>query len=161
RNRRDQFIRIRGGVDEEATAKNRTSFKGIINGNSRPGNHVPVVNISGHADDAVRRPETRLFRIRPGKKLQYRIRPIHMPVDRILIGEHALCESFADNNDGLFTSAVEIVEITAGDDGNTERGKVSGGDGAPLRAGILCAFRVDVAIRGELNAGTGAAIAPG
>src|SRR5438876_11012930 len=84
-----------------------------------------------------------------------------MPIDGILIGEHALCESLTDDNDGLFTLAVEIVEITAGDDGNAERGKESGRDDAPLRARILFAGRTDVTIPGELDAGTVAAIAPG
>src|SRR2546425_7935811 len=84
-----------------------------------------------------------------------------MPIDGILIGEHALCESLTDDDDGLFTMAVEIVEITAGDDGNAERGKESGRDDAHVRARIFFAVGTDVTIPGELDAGTVAAVAPG
>jgi len=61
-----------------------------------------------------------------------------VPIESIMIGEHAPCESLADDNDGLFTFlAVELVEITAGKEGNAERGKESGRDDAHLGAGVL------------------------
>ena len=57
----------------------------------------------------------------PGSEFQHGIRPIDMPIDGILIGEHAPCESLTDDNDGLFPFlTVETVEITAGDDGNAK-----------------------------------------
>src|SRR5439155_15400108 len=139
-----------------ATAKDWTLFKGTIDGEDGPRNDVFVVNIGGDADDAVRRGAN------PGGELQHGIRPIDMPIDGILIGEHAPCESLTDYNDGLFTFlAVGIVEITAGDDGNTERGKESGRDDAQLRARILFAGGMNITVGGELEARTEAAIAPG
>ena len=52
-----------------------------------------VVNICRDTDDAVWRDKTGLLGIAPGKELQHGIRPINMPIDRILVGEHALRES--------------------------------------------------------------------
>src|SRR5437660_5947439 len=115
RDRRDERIRIYAGVDEKATAKHWTLFKGAIDGESGLRNDISVVNIGGDADDAMRRHKTRLFEIGPGEELQHGIRPIDMPIDGIMIGEHTLCEGLADDNDGLFfTLAIEIVEIAAG-----------------------------------------------
>src|SRR5260370_32184442 len=89
---------------------------------------------------AVGREKTRLCGRAPGEELQDRICPIDMPIQGILIGEHALGESLTDDNHRLrVTLAVEIAEITAGDDRNTERGKESGRDGTPIRAGIVYA----------------------
>src|SRR6202022_4762014 len=105
----DERIRICRGVDEKATADDGTLFKGAIDGEDGLRNDVFVVNIGGDADDAVRRGAN------PRGELQYGIRPIDMPIEGILIGEHALCESLTDDNDGVFTLAVVIVEITAGD----------------------------------------------
>jgi len=93
---------------------------------------VLVVNIGGDADDAV------WGGANPGGELEHGIRPKDVPIESILIGEHAPCESLADDNDGLFTFlAVELIEITAGNDGNAERGKESGRDDAQLGAGVL------------------------
>src|SRR5437588_2291770 len=162
RDRRDQRIRICAGVDEKATAKDRTLFKGAIDGERRLRNDVSVVNIGGDADDPVRRDKTRFFEIGPGEELQHGIRPVNMPIDRILIGKHALGKRLADDYDGLFSMAViEGVEIAAGDDGNAERRKKSGRDNTPLRAGILYAGGMDVTVGAELQTGAGAAIAPG
>src|SRR5580658_4312974 len=139
RDRRDQRIRIGAGVDEKATAKKYWKLvKGAINGHRGLRNDVSVVNIGRDPDDSVRRRQTRLFEIGPGEELQHRIRPIDMPIDRILVGEHALCESLADDNDRIFLIlAIERIEITAGNDRNAQRRKVSGRDGTRLRPGIL------------------------
>src|SRR4029077_3447679 len=126
--RRDQRIRIYAGVDEEAAAKDGTLFKRAIDGEHGTRNNVLVVNISSDADDAVGRVAN------PGDEFKHGIRPIDMPIDGILIGEHALCESLTDDSHGLLTFAVERVEIAAGDDGNAERGKESGRDGPQLPA---------------------------
>ena len=151
RDRRDQRIRICTGVDEKATAKHWTLFKGAVNGERGLRNDVSVVNIGGDADDAVRR-ETRLFEIGPGEELQHGIRPIDMPIDRILVGEHALCESLADDDDGLFIILViERIEIAAGNDRNAERRKESGRDDTPLRPRILFAGGMDMSVGGELQ----------
>src|SRR5260370_17186499 len=85
-----------------------------------------------------------------------------MPIQGILIGEHALGESLTDDTHRLrVTLAVEIAEITAGDDRNTEGGKESGRDGTPMRAGIVYAGGMDVTVGGALHTRSGAAIAPG
>jgi hypothetical protein len=89
-------------VDEKATAKHWTLVKGAVNAERGLRNDVSVVNIGRDTDDAVRRDKTRLFEIGPGEELQHGIGPIDMPIDRILVGEHALCESLADDNDRLF-----------------------------------------------------------
>ncbi len=142
-------------MDEKAAAKEGALFKGVIDGEDGLRNDVFVVNIGGDADDAVRRGA------KPGDEFQHGIRPIDMPIDGILIGEHAPCESLTDDNDGIFTLAVEIVEIAAGDDGNAERGKESGRDDTPMRARILLAGGMNMTVGGELEAGTRAGIAPG
>src|SRR5437879_5369981 len=82
-----------------------------------------------------------------------------MAIDGILIGEHAPCESLTDDNHGLFPFlTVETVEITAGDDGNANRGKEAGRNDAPLRARILFAGGMNMTVGGELE--SEAAIAP-
>src|SRR5216684_3110494 len=154
--RRDERIRICAGVDEEATAKDWTLFKGAVDGEDRPRNDVFVVNIRGDANDAVRRGAN------PGDEFYHRIRPIEMPIDGVLIGEHSLSASLTDHNDRFFVLAVELIEIAAGDDGNTERGKKAGRDGAQLGARIFLAGGTNVAIRRKLKARAKAAgIAPG
>jgi hypothetical protein len=57
----------------------------------------------------------------------------------ILIGEHALCESLADDHDRLLIIIliVERIEVAPRDDGNAERRKKSRRDDTPLRPGIL------------------------
>ena len=121
------------------------------------GTTCPIVNVGGDTDDAVRRDKARLFEIGPGEELQHGIRPIDMPIDRILVGEHALCESLADDNDRLFIILViERIEIAAGNDRNAKRRKKSGRDGTRLRPGILYAGGMDVSVSGELQTGTGA-----
>ena len=68
-----------------------------------------------------------------------------------------------DDDDGIVVlgSAVEVVEVTTGEDGNTERGKESGRDDTPLRARILFAPGMHMTVGGELQADTGGGIAPG
>src|SRR5258707_188017 len=137
-------------------ANSGPSFKRGIDGEDGPRNNVFVVNISGDADDAVR------CGANSGNEFHHRIRPEDVAVDGILIGEHSLSESLTDHNDRLFALAVELIEIAAGDDGNTERGKKAGRDGAQLGARILFAGPAKVAVGGELEARTKATrIAPG
>jgi len=49
-----------------------------------------------------------------------------MPIDGILIGKHSLRKSLTDDNDRFFALAVELIEVAALDDRNTERGKKAG-----------------------------------
>src|SRR5260370_38778708 len=86
-----------------------------------------------------------------------------MAIERILIGEHSLSKSLTDDNDRFFVVlAVELIEIAAGDDGNAERSKKAGRDGAQLGARIFFAGPADVAVRRKLETRTKAAvIAPG
>ena len=101
------------------------------------------------------------FRRGPAVDFQDRIGPEHVPIDGVLIGEHALREGFADDGDGLFAFDVELIEIASRDDGNAQRRKESGRDDTILRARVLFAGAVIVTIGAELQAGTGAGIAPG
>src|SRR5213594_4246805 len=143
-------------MDEETAAKHGALFKRVVDGEDGSRNDVFVVNIGSDADDAVRRDAN------PGNELHHRIRPIDVAVDGVLIGEHALRESLANDNYGLLTLTIESIEITAGDDGNSECGKESRRDGAQLRARILFAGGMNMAVRRELETGAKAAgIAPG
>jgi hypothetical protein len=152
-------------VNEEATAKYCTHVKGAVNAERGLRNDVSVVNIGRDTHDSVWGDETRLFEIGPGEELQHGIRPIDMPIDRILVGEHALRESLADDNHRLFIFiilAIERIEIAAGNDRDAERRKESGRDDTPLRPRILYAGGMDVSIGGELQTEAGGvAIAPG
>src|SRR5258707_6140081 len=79
----------------------------------------------------------------------------------ILVGALALCGSLADDSDGLFTWPVELIEITAAEDGNAQRGKESGRNDAQLRTRILTRG-MNMAVGRELQSETaGADIAPG
>src|SRR5207245_6180059 len=95
----------------------------------------------------------------PGCELQHGISPIDTPIEGILIGEHALRESLTDDSNGIVLLAVGIVEITAGDDGNAERGKESGRDDAHMRARVFIGD-MNMTIGGELHTETEAGIAP-
>ena len=102
---------------------------------------------------------------------------VDVPVDRILIGKHALCESFADDNDGLLITAliviiiiltiiiltIERIEIAAGKDRNAKRRKESRRNDTPPRSGILHTGGMDMSVGGELQTRSGGAagIAPG
>src|SRR6266852_2479818 len=153
---RDERVRICARVDEKATAKDWTLFKGAIDGEARARNDVFVVNIGSDANDAVRRGAN------PGDEFDHGIRPIDMPIDGILIGKHSLRESLTDDSDRFFALAVELIEIAAGEDGNAERGKKAGRDGAQLGARIFLAGDANVTVRRKLKAGAKAAgIAPG
>src|SRR5258708_22486483 len=153
RDRRDERIRICAGVDKKVATKEWTFLKGVIDSEDGLGNNVLVVNIGGDADDAV------WGGTNPGGELEHGVRPKEVPIESILIGEHALCESLTYDKDGLCTfMAVEIVEITAGNDGNAKRGKESGRDDAQLRARVLSGG-MDMTVGGKLEAEAG--IAPG
>ena len=152
RDRRDQGIRICTGMDEKVAAKYGTLFKGGIDGKDGFRNDVFVVNIGSDADDAMRRAANR-------GESQHGVGPEDVAIDGIVIGEHALCQSLADDDDRLFAFlAVETVEIAPSDDGNAQRGKESGRNDAQLCARILFAWRMNMAVGGELQAE--AAISP-
>src|SRR5260370_29831398 len=72
-----------------------------------------VVHIGGDPNNAVWRPNSRLFAVRAGKELEHGIGPVHMPIDRILTRKHALCESRTDDHDRLFTLVIDCVETAA------------------------------------------------
>jgi len=56
-----------------------------------------------------------------------------MPIDRVLIGKHALCQSLADDSDRLGILVIESIEIAAGKDRNAQGRKKTGRDDTPLR----------------------------
>ena len=92
---------------------------------------MQVVNIGGDTDDAMRRGGD------TGNELQDRVCPINMPINGILIGEHALGESLTDDRDRIFLIRVEFIEVAPGDDGNSQRREKSGRDDAELGARIF------------------------
>jgi hypothetical protein len=126
----------------------------VIDVHRRARHHVLIVQISHHANDA------------PGRSADVdefhdRIGPHEVVVDGIPVRKHSLGHALAYNDDSLPIFPIVVVEITAGDDGDAERGEKSGRYRAELRAGILFASGTDVAIRGELKARTeGARVAP-
>src|SRR6267154_2538316 len=99
------------------------SSKGTVNSERRFRNDMFIVNVGSNPDNAVRRGKARLFEIGPGEELQHRIRPIDMPIDRILVGEHTPCDSLTNDNDGLLIIILVIkrIEIAAGNDRNAKR----------------------------------------
>jgi len=115
-----------------------------------------------YTDDAAPREETRLFEIGPVEEFQHGIGPIDVPIDRILVGEHAPRKTLADDHDRLrVVAVVQRVEIAAGNDGNAKRRKESGRDDAPFRPRILDTRGMDVSVGGELQTiGTEEGIAP-
>src|SRR5229473_6550008 len=128
---RDERIRICAGVDEKAAAKHWTLFKRVINGEDGSRNDVFVVNVGSDANDAVRRG------VDPGDEFHHGIRPVDMPINGILIGEHSLRKSLTHDNDRIFTLTVELIEVAALNDGHTECGKESGRNSAQVGARIL------------------------
>ena len=136
-------------MNEKAAAQNGNLFEAAIDRENGLRNDVFVVNIGGDTDDAVWHEKTRLFEIGPVEELQHGIRPIDMPIDRILIGEHALCERLADDNHRLFIFiilVIERIEIAAGNDRNPKRRKESRRDDTPLRPRILYTGGMDVSV---------------
>ena len=99
-------------MDEKAAAQKWTLFKGVVDGEGGLGNDILLVNIGGDANDALRR-----RRVLAGD-FQDGIAPEHVPIDGVLIGEHALREGFADDGDGLFASTVLLIEVASRNDGN-------------------------------------------
>jgi len=117
RDGRDKRVRIAAGVDKQATAKDQTSRKGVVDSHCWLRNDVIIVNIGRDTDDAVRRHQACLVGIRSGEELQYGIRPKNMPVDGILIGEHALCESLADDPALHLTAIFRALQGFISDEG--------------------------------------------
>jgi hypothetical protein len=88
------------------------------------------------------------------------IGPKYVPIDRVLIGEHALCKRFANDCDAFVALTVELIEVASRNDGNAERAKEPRRDNTKLRARVLFARAANVTIGTELHGGTGAGIAP-
>src|SRR6266478_5343625 len=101
-------------MDEKAAAKDGTLLKGGIHGDHRTRNDMEIVNIGGYADDAVRRG------VNSRGELQHRIGPVDVPIEGILIGEHPLRESLADDHGGVVLLLDGIVESTSGEVGTDE-----------------------------------------
>src|SRR5260370_23753652 len=139
-------------MEKKVDVKEWTPFKGVIDSEDGLRNDVLVSNIGGDADDAMRGGAK-------GGEFEHGIRPKDVPIDGILIGEHTLCESLTDDDD-RFTAllAVPLVEITATEDGNAERGKKSGRDDAQLSARVF-SWGMHMTVGRELKAEAG--IAPG
>ncbi len=93
----------------------------MIYGQCRARRHVLVVHIGHNAHDATgRRADV--------DELHDRIRPLHVPVNRFLVGEHPLRQALAHDHDPLTVSPVGIVEIATGNDRDTERREKPGRD---------------------------------
>src|SRR5947199_10183519 len=81
---------------------------------------------------------------------QHGVGPEDVAIDGIVIGEHALCQSLADDDDRLFAFlAVETVEIAPSDDGSAHRGKESGRNDAQLCARIVFDWHTTMAVGAE------------
>src|SRR5262249_1112100 len=142
-------------MDEKPAAIARTLFKSVVNRDGRLRNEMYVIDISRDANDPLQ------FRRIFADGFQDWIAPEHVPIDGILIGEHSLRQSLADDRDALFVLHVGLIEIATRNDGNAQRGKKSRRDDTILRTRILFTGRVIMTIRAKLQRGTGAGIAPG
>ena len=86
----------------------------MIHGDRGGGHHVFIVHILHHAHDP------------PGAsaeadKLNYRIGPADVPVQRVLTGKHALRQALAYDHHRLAALAVGVIEIAARQNRNAER----------------------------------------
>ena len=64
-------------------------------------------------------------RAEPRDELYHRVGPRDMAVDGILIGEHPLRNTLADDHDVLSIPAIGLVEITSRNNGDAQRGEIS------------------------------------
>src|SRR5215469_8065830 len=143
-------------MNEQTAAKHRTLLKGTINSERGARNNVLVVDIGGDTDD----PRGLGFEAR--NKLQNRVGPENMPIDRVLIREHASRQRLAHDGHRFFALGVKVVEVAACDYGNAQSRKKAGGYGAEVSPGIFLSRPANMAIGGKLKAGTEiAGIPPG
>src|SRR6516165_11562162 len=149
RDRCDERIRICTGVDEKATAQKWTLFKGVVDGESWLGNDILLVNICDDANDALGRRQVLAIDFQDG------IGPEYVPIDRVLIGEHALREGFADDCDALVALTIELIEVASRNDGNAQSAKESRRDNTKLCAWVLFTGGANVTIGAKLHSGTG------
>ena len=154
RNRRHQRIRISTRVDKQASAEKRPLCNRVIDGLRGLRNNVQIVYIGSNADDAMR------LDLNSWNKFQDRIRPIHVSVDRILIGEHLLGKRLTDDNHRVIRFAVKVIKITSRNDRNPERSKKTRRDDAQLGVRIFARAR-NMPITGKLQAYAARAVAPG
>src|SRR6516165_11960577 len=145
RDRCDERIRICTGVDEKATAQKWTLFKGVVDGEGGLGNDILLVNIGDDANDALGRRQVLAIDFQDG------IGPEYMPIDRVLIEEHALCKGFTDDCDALVALTIELIEVASRNDGDAQRAKEPRRDDTKLRARVLFARATNVTIGAELH----------
>jgi hypothetical protein len=82
-------------------------------------------------------------------------------VDCVLIRKHSLRHALTHNHNRFAGTAVGVVEIAAGDQGNTESREKPRRNYAEARTGIFFAAGAHVAICGELKAKIEIGIPPG
>ena len=121
RDRSDERVRIRVHVDEQTAGPDIHLLERMVDGHDRAGNHVFIVNVADHADDAARRSAD-------VNKLHHGIGPHQVMADGILIREHELREGLADDDDLVAILVIGFVEIASGEDGDAEPGEKTGRD---------------------------------
>src|ERR1700691_2759273 len=154
---RSRIIRGIGvGVNEHGAPQQRHLLEGMIDGEGGAGDDVLVIEIGEDANDAARGSAEARDELDDG------IGPRKAAIDSILIGEHALRDTLADDDNLLGVAAIGLVKITPSNHREAERGEKSGRDGTELGALILFPGAADVTFGGELQAGTEVAcVAPG
>ena len=111
----------------------------LIDGERRARHHIFVVNVGHDPHDAA-------GRAAKVDEFDHGIGPHHVAIHGVLIGEHALGDTLAYDDDGLARAAIAIVEIASGDQRDAEGGKKTGRDHTDPRTWIIFARRTDVAI---------------
>ena len=151
RDRRHERIRIDLRVDEQAAAADLLIHR-VKHRHRRRRHEVLVVHVGDDADDASRLGAH-------ADELRDWIGPHQAAIDRVHVGEHPLREALADDHDAFAVAAIAFVEVAAGDDAEPERGKEPRRDGAELRARIVLAVGLPIALGRELR-GEESLIAP-
>ena len=155
RDRSDERVRIRVHVDEQTAGPDIHLLERMVDGHDRAGNHVFIVNVADHADDAARRSAD-------VNKFHHGIGPHQVMADGILIREHELREGLADDDDLVAILVIGFIEIASGEDGDAERGEKTGRDCAQICAGIIFTGAANLTVGRELEAGAKAAcVTPG
>ena len=106
-----------------------------------------IVNVRGYAHDA---PRLRA----DSHELHHRIRPVHVPVHRVLIREHPLCQRLAHDDHRLLAFRIQHVEIASGDQRNAQRHEESRRHSSELGTRIFFPRGAYVAVARKLEAGT-------
>src|SRR5581483_3785605 len=108
-------IRIGVRVDEETSAPDFLLADRMIDGQHWAGHDVLIIDIGRNAHDAA-------WLRAHINELDHGISPKDMPVDGVLIREHALREALTHDDDRLAAFSIGIIEIATSDDGDAERG---------------------------------------